>query len=213
MFKDFEDESNAGATNITIPGEIDLSRSTKSTKSYAIDEDSEDGTTETVKCNNSIACTDLPSLALTCVDQATQVENTLAIVLLVGGTASVSVGIPGGAASTNFLNLHFVVPRKLRMPHGVLKEACPGALPIDPRAQCAQKALCDCRSSADTAIKGVCKIRFLMMTQASSATHTKGIKAMTKNPSSLTRVQMLVLDFAKVEEECTKSALSSTLEF
>ena len=47
-----------------------------------------------------------------------------------------TVGIPGGVASANFVNLRFVVPRKFSSPCGVLNEACPGVLVNDPRVSC-----------------------------------------------------------------------------
>ena len=71
-------------------------------KSRAMEEDSDGGTAELVKNHSSTARTELPSLASTRANQATQVEHTLAAVLLVGGTESVTVGAPGGAASTSF---------------------------------------------------------------------------------------------------------------
>ena len=74
-------------------------------KSRAIEEDRDDGTVELVKHHNNVIYIDLPSLASTCVDQATQIEHALAVVLLVGGAESVSVDIPRRAASTTFLNL------------------------------------------------------------------------------------------------------------
>ena len=107
--------------------------------SWAIEEDSDDGSVvEIVKHHNNIIYTELPSLVSTYIDQATQIEHALAIVTLVGGTESVTVDIPGGAASTNFLNLNFVVPRKFSLPCDVLKEVCPGMSANDPRVSCTQ---------------------------------------------------------------------------
>ena len=182
-------------------------------KSRAIEEDSDDGSAEMIEQHGGIVFAELPCLASPRIDTEARVERALAIAALAGGAESVAVGIPGGAASANFANLHFVVPRKFSLPREMLKETHPETLASDPRVPRAQKALRDYRSSARTAIKGACKVRFPIMAQASSAARAKHIKTMVSNQFSLTRAQAVALDFAKVEEDCTKSVRSNTLEF
>ena len=129
-------------------------------KSRAIEEGSDDGSVEAVEQRSNVVFAELPCLAPARIDTETQIEHVLAVVTLVGGTESVTVGIPGGAASANFANLRFVVPRKFSLPRGMPREIHPEMLANGARVACAQKALRDYRSNADAAIKGACKVRF-----------------------------------------------------
>ena len=110
-----------------MPGTTNLNsvvKSCKSTKGTVNEAQSDDETLVVFKLENGITRTDLPSFASTRVDELTQVD-TLAIAFLVGDTELVTVGMPGGAASTNFLNPHFTVPRMFSNLHEVLKHFYP----------------------------------------------------------------------------------------
>ena len=105
------------------------------------------------------------------------------------------------------------MPRKFSSPCGALKEAHPEMLVSDPRAPRAQKASRDHRSNMDAVTMCVYKVRFPIVVQASSATWSKRAATAVSNPSSLARVQAVVLDFVKVKEDCAKSSHTKTLEF
>ena len=117
---------------------------------------------------STINNTSLPTIMPTYAHPITQVERALALVLLHSATESIRVKVAAAAASTNFANLRYTLPRKFSDPEAVLKEMFPGINPIDPRILGLQHALRGSRENAEAGLHGVSKVILSIEAQTSS---------------------------------------------